>query len=47
MILGLALALSSTAIVMQVLVESKRAAQPVGRATLSVLLFQDMLVARS
>ncbi|MEQ9506166.1 MAG: cation:proton antiporter [Hyphomonas sp.] len=45
MILGLALALSSTAIVMQVLVESKRAAQPVGRATLSVLLFQDMLVA--
>lgn len=45
MILGFALALSSTAIVMQVLVESKRAAQPVGRATLGVLLFQDMLVA--
>lgn len=45
MILGLALALSSTAIVMQVLIEAKRAAQPVGRATLGVLLFQDILVA--
>jgi CPA2 family monovalent cation:H+ antiporter-2 len=45
MILGLALALSSTAIVMQVLVEAKRAAQPVGRAALGVLLFQDILVA--
>lgn len=45
MIFGLALALSSTAIVMQVLVESKRAAQPVGGATLGVLLFQDILVA--
>lgn len=45
MTLGLALALSSTAIVMQVLVEAKRAAQPVGRATLGVLLLQDMLVA--
>ena len=45
MILGLALALSSTAIVMQVLIEQKRAAQPVGRATLGVLLFQDILVA--
>jgi CPA2 family monovalent cation:H+ antiporter-2 len=45
MILGLALALSSTAIVMQVLIESKRAAKPVGRATLGVLLFQDIMVA--
>lgn len=45
MILGLALALSSTAIVMQVLIESKRAAKPVGRATLGVLLFQDVMVA--
>jgi CPA2 family monovalent cation:H+ antiporter-2 len=45
MILGLALALSSTAIVMQLLVEEKRAAQPVGRAALGVLLFQDILVA--
>lgn len=45
MILGFALALSSTAIVMQVLIEAKRAAQPVGRSTLGVLLFQDILVA--
>lgn len=45
MILGFALALSSTAIVMQVLIEAKRAAKPVGRATLGVLLFQDILVA--
>ena len=30
---------------MQVLIEQKRAMQPVGRASLSVLLFQDMLVA--
>ncbi|KCZ90849.1 glutathione-regulated potassium-efflux system protein [Hyphomonas johnsonii MHS-2] len=44
-ICGLALALSSTAIVMQMLVEQKRAARPVGRAALSVLLFQDILVA--
>ena len=42
---GLALALSSTAIVMQLLTEERRAAQPVGRATLAVLLFQDILVA--
>lgn len=42
---GLALALSSTAIVMQTLTEEKRAAGPVGRASLAVLLFQDMLVA--
>lgn len=45
LILGLALALSSTAIVMQVLVEEKRAAQPVGRTSLGVLLFQDIMVA--
>lgn len=42
---GLALALSSTAIVMQLLTEERRAAGPVGRTALSVLLFQDMLVA--
>ena len=42
---GLAMALSSTAIVMQVLVEERRAAAPVGRAALAVLLFQDILVA--
>lgn len=45
LILGLALALSSTAIVMQLLVEEKRAAQPVGRTSLGVLLFQDIMVA--
>ena len=45
MIVGFALALSSTAIVMQVLIEGKRAAKPVGRATLGVLLFQDIMVA--
>ncbi|WP_340691364.1 cation:proton antiporter [Hyphomonas sp.] len=44
-ICGLALALSSTAIVMQILIEQKRAARPVGRTALSVLLFQDILVA--
>lgn len=45
MILGLAFALSSTAIVMQLMVEQKRAAQPVGRTSLGVLLFQDVMVA--
>ncbi|PKP80447.1 MAG: portal protein [Alphaproteobacteria bacterium HGW-Alphaproteobacteria-18] len=45
LIVGLALALSSTAIVMQLLVEEKRAAQPVGRTSLGVLLFQDIMVA--
>lgn len=44
-IIGLALALSSTAIVMQILVEQRRAASPVGRSALGVLLFQDILVA--
>ena len=43
--LGFALALSSTAIVMQVLAEERRAALPVGRVALAVLLFQDILVA--
>ncbi len=43
--LGLAFALSSTAIVMQVLIEQKRAATTVGRTALGVLLFQDLLVA--
>ncbi len=42
---GLALALSSTAIVMQLLVDHKSAAQPVGRTSFGVLLFQDILVA--
>jgi CPA2 family monovalent cation:H+ antiporter-2 len=44
-IVGLALSLSSTAIVIQLMVENKRAASPVGRSALGVLLFQDILVA--
>lgn len=44
-IVGLALSLSSTAIVMQLMIENKRAATPVGRNSLGVLLFQDILVA--
>lgn len=43
--IGLALALSSTAIVMQILAEDRRATTPVGRASLAVLLMQDILVA--
>jgi CPA2 family monovalent cation:H+ antiporter-2 len=43
--IGAALAMSSTAIVIPVLVESKRLAAPVGRASFSVLLFQDLAVA--
>jgi CPA2 family monovalent cation:H+ antiporter-2 len=43
-ILGLCLALSSTAIVMQILVEQRRAATQVGRIALAVLLFQDLMV---
>lgn len=43
-VLGLCLALSSTAIVMQVLVEDGRVATPIGRIALSVLLFQDLMV---
>jgi CPA2 family monovalent cation:H+ antiporter-2 len=43
-ILGLCLALSSTAIVMQLLIDQHRAAAPAGRVALSVLLFQDLMV---
>jgi CPA2 family monovalent cation:H+ antiporter-2 len=43
-VLGLCLALSSTAIVMQLLIEQRRAATLVGRVALSVLLFQDLMV---
>lgn len=43
-VLGLCLALSSTAIVMQLLVEQHRTANQVGRIALSVLLFQDLMV---
>lgn len=42
---GLALALSSTAIVVPVLADQKRLSSPTGRATFSVLLFQDLAVA--
>jgi CPA2 family monovalent cation:H+ antiporter-2 len=44
-LVGLALALSSTAIVVPVLAGQKRLSAPVGRATFSVLLFQDLAVA--
>lgn len=44
-IVGLALALSSTAIVMQLLVDGRRATGAVGQVSLGVLLLQDLLVA--
>lgn len=44
-IIGLAFALSSTAIVMQIMFEERRVATPVGRTALGVLLMQDILVA--
>jgi CPA2 family monovalent cation:H+ antiporter-2 len=43
-VLGFCLALSSTAIVMQLLIEEHRVAHQVGRVALSVLLFQDLMV---
>ncbi|KRB40568.1 cation:proton antiporter [Phenylobacterium sp. Root700] len=43
--IGAALGLSSTAVVMQILTEHKRQHSPAGRATFSVLLFQDLAVA--
>jgi monovalent cation:H+ antiporter-2, CPA2 family len=43
--LGGALAMSSTAIVIPVLIESKRIGASVGRTALAVLLFQDLAVA--
>jgi CPA2 family monovalent cation:H+ antiporter-2 len=43
-VLGLCLALSSTAVVMQLLIEQGRSASAVGRVALSVLLFQDLMV---
>ena len=44
-LVGLALALSSTAIVLPVLAEQKRLNTPAGRASFAVLLFQDLAVA--
>ena len=43
--IGSALALSSTAVVMPILTEQKRQHSTAGRATFSVLLFQDLAVA--
>jgi CPA2 family monovalent cation:H+ antiporter-2 len=43
-VLGACLALSSTAIVMQMLTESGRIGTPVGQTAFSVLLFQDLAV---
>ena len=44
-VIGGALALSSTAVVMPVLAETKRLNHPAGRAAFAVLLFQDLMVA--
>jgi CPA2 family monovalent cation:H+ antiporter-2 len=44
LVAGMALALSSTAIATQVLIDSHRFTRPVGRASLGVLLFQDLMV---
>ncbi len=43
-VIGLALSLSSTAIVMQTLAEQKRLTTPAGRGAFGVLLFQDLAV---
>ena len=43
-VLGACLALSSTAIVMQILLQSRRLATPLGRASFSILLMQDLAV---
>ncbi|MCJ2006978.1 cation:proton antiporter [Methylobacterium sp. HMF5984] len=44
-IVGIALALSSTAVVLPVLAEQRRLNTPAGRASFAVLLFQDLAVA--
>jgi CPA2 family monovalent cation:H+ antiporter-2 len=44
-VLGLCLAMSSTAVVMQLLEEQGRSATALGQIALSVLLFQDLMVA--
>jgi CPA2 family monovalent cation:H+ antiporter-2 len=44
-VLGLCLAMSSTAVVMQLLEEQGRSGTQLGRVALSVLLFQDLMVA--
>ncbi len=40
--IGLALAMSSTAVIIQALSDAKRLSKPVGRTTFAVLLFQDL-----
>ncbi|MFZ8455678.1 cation:proton antiporter, partial [Staphylococcus aureus] len=45
LVLGFALALSSTAIVIPVLADRKRLGTSAGRTIFSVLLFQDLMVA--
>ncbi|MFU8837589.1 MAG: monovalent cation:proton antiporter-2 (CPA2) family protein [Thiohalomonadaceae bacterium] len=44
MVLGACLALSSTAIVMQLLIERRQLASPMGRSSFSILLMQDLAV---
>jgi CPA2 family monovalent cation:H+ antiporter-2 len=44
LVVGLALAMSSTAVVVQVLSEEKRLNAPTGRASFAILLFQDLAV---
>ena len=44
LVLGLVLSLSSTAVVMQLLVESRTLTTPVGQASFSVLMLQDLAV---
>jgi CPA2 family monovalent cation:H+ antiporter-2 len=44
-VIGLSLAMSSTAIVMQIVEQQGRSATHLGRVALSVLLFQDLMVA--
>ncbi len=43
-ILGMCLALSSTAIIMQLLMEWRRLGTPLGRSSFAILLFQDLAV---
>lgn len=44
-VVGLALAMSSTAVVMQIVEQQGRSATHLGRVALSILLFQDLMVA--
>ncbi|TCT01062.1 cation:proton antiporter [Aquabacter spiritensis] len=44
LVVGFALAMSSTAVVMQILLSERRALAPLGRAAIAVLLFQDLAV---